>query len=79
MLDDLVERLPPAFDMEEIRSRVDEFTPYVMVAIQARGLYLPPRRPFAFKNPLRLASELFLPSPSRPAPEKPTISTQMLL
>ncbi len=34
MLDDLVERLPEQFDMEDIRGRVDEFTPYVMVAIQ---------------------------------------------
>ena len=35
VLDDLVERLPELFDMEEIRGRVDEITPYVMVAIQA--------------------------------------------
>ncbi|KAA6419077.1 MAG: flagellar outer dynein arm heavy chain beta [Trebouxia sp. A1-2] len=34
VLDDLVERLPEQFDMEDIRGRVDEFTPYVMVAIQ---------------------------------------------
>ena len=34
VLDDLVERLPDQFDMEDIRGRVDEFTPYVMVAIQ---------------------------------------------
>ncbi|MEW5311809.1 MAG: hypothetical protein WDW38_003494 [Sanguina aurantia] len=34
VLDDLVERLPDNFDMEDIRGRVDEFTPYVMVAIQ---------------------------------------------
>lgn len=34
MLDDLVERLPEQFDMEDIRGRVDEFSPYVMVAIQ---------------------------------------------
>eukprot|EP00891_Asterochloris_glomerata_P002883 jgi/Astpho2/2883/Aster-01037 len=30
VLDDLVERLPELFDMEEIRGRVDEITPYVM-------------------------------------------------
>ena len=29
-----MERLPEQFDLEDIRSRVDEFTPYVMVAIQ---------------------------------------------
>ncbi|DBB00312.1 TPA: Dynein beta chain, flagellar outer arm [Trebouxia sp. C0004] len=34
VLDDLVERLPEQFDMEDIRGRVDEFSPYVMVAIQ---------------------------------------------
>lgn len=34
VLDDLGERLPELFDLEAIRGRVDEFTPYVMVAIQ---------------------------------------------
>lgn len=34
VLDDLVERLPDQFDMEDVRGRVDEYTPYVMVAIQ---------------------------------------------
>jgi hypothetical protein len=34
VLDEILERLPPLFDMEDIRSRVDDFTPYVMVAIQ---------------------------------------------
>jgi dynein heavy chain len=34
VLDELVEKLPEPFDMEDIRSSVDEFTPYVMVAIQ---------------------------------------------
>lgn len=34
VLDDLGDRLPEQFDMEDIRSRVDEVTPYVMVAIQ---------------------------------------------
>jgi dynein heavy chain len=34
VLDDLGDRLPDMFDMEDIRSRVDEYTPYVMVAIQ---------------------------------------------
>ncbi len=36
VLDDVLERLPAQFDMEEIRSRVDEVSPYVMVAIQVR-------------------------------------------
>jgi hypothetical protein len=47
VLDDLVERLPDQFDMEDIRGRVDEYTPYVMVAIQVsigsqgvRGMWL---------------------------------------
>ncbi|KAF6251999.1 flagellar outer dynein arm heavy chain beta [Scenedesmus sp. NREL 46B-D3] len=34
VLDDLADRLPEQYDMEDIRSRVDEVTPYVMVAIQ---------------------------------------------
>eukprot|EP00232_Nephroselmis_pyriformis_P019075 CAMPEP_0182900652 /NCGR_PEP_ID=MMETSP0034_2-20130328/28990_1 /TAXON_ID=156128 /ORGANISM="Nephroselmis pyriformis, Strain CCMP717" /LENGTH=4527 /DNA_ID=CAMNT_0025034901 /DNA_START=131 /DNA_END=13711 /DNA_ORIENTATION=+ len=34
VLDDLVEKLPENFDMEDIRGKVDEVTPYVMVAIQ---------------------------------------------
>ena len=34
VLDDVRERLPEAFDMEDIRSRVAELTPYIMVAIQ---------------------------------------------
>ncbi|KAK9808985.1 hypothetical protein WJX72_007373 [[Myrmecia] bisecta] len=34
VLDDLVERLPEQFDMEDIRGRVEELSPYVMVAIQ---------------------------------------------
>jgi dynein heavy chain len=34
VLDDLGERLPDQFDMEDIRGRVDDYTPYVMVAIQ---------------------------------------------
>lgn len=34
VLDDLGDRLPEQFDLEDIRGRVDEFTPYVMVAIQ---------------------------------------------
>lgn len=44
VLDDVVERLPDQFDMEDIRGRVDEFTPYVMVAIQVllrAGLTMP--------------------------------------
>eukprot|EP00879_Flechtneria_rotunda_P029616 GHRR01032042.1.p1 GENE.GHRR01032042.1~~GHRR01032042.1.p1 ORF type:complete len:1612 (+),score=608.41 GHRR01032042.1:122-4837(+) len=36
VLDDLGDRLPEQFDMEDIRSRVDEVTPYVMVAIQVQ-------------------------------------------
>ena len=34
VLDDLVDRLPEQFDMEDIRGRAEEITPYVMVAIQ---------------------------------------------
>ena len=34
VLDDLADRLPEQYDMEDIRGRVDEVTPYVMVAIQ---------------------------------------------
>lgn len=30
VLDSLVERIPELFDLDDIRSRVDEFTPYVM-------------------------------------------------
>ncbi len=30
VLDWLVERIPEMFDMEDIRSRVDEYTPYIM-------------------------------------------------
>lgn len=40
VLDDLADRLPEQYDMEDIRSRVDEVTPYVMVAIQVRGVGL---------------------------------------
>ncbi len=36
VLDSVMERLPELFDLEEIRGRVDEFTPYVMVALQVR-------------------------------------------
>lgn len=36
MLDDLADRLPPEYDLEEVRGRVDEVTPYAMVAIQVR-------------------------------------------
>jgi hypothetical protein len=38
VLDDLADRLPEQYDMEDIRSRVDEVTPYVMVAIQVRAV-----------------------------------------
>ena len=34
VLDDLIEKLPYLFDMEDICDRIEEFTPYVMVAIQ---------------------------------------------
>ena len=34
VLDDLVERLPDNFDLEDIRGRTDDITPYIMVAIQ---------------------------------------------
>lgn len=30
VLDSLVDRIPELFDLDDIRSRVDEFTPYVM-------------------------------------------------
>ena len=40
VLDDLADRLPEMFDMEDIRSRVDEVTPYVMVAIQVGAAFL---------------------------------------
>lgn len=30
VLDALSERIPEQFDLDDIRSRVDEFTPYVM-------------------------------------------------
>ena len=33
-LEDLSERIPELLDMEDMRGRVDEFTPYIMVAIQ---------------------------------------------
>lgn len=34
VLDDIRDRLPEAFNMEDIRSRVPDLTPYIMVAIQ---------------------------------------------
>ncbi|KAI8473051.1 MAG: flagellar outer dynein arm heavy chain beta [Monoraphidium minutum] len=34
VLDDLGDRLPEQYDLEDIRGRADELTPYVMVAIQ---------------------------------------------
>mmetsp|Transcript_25005 Transcript_25005/g.85566 ORF Transcript_25005/g.85566 Transcript_25005/m.85566 type:complete len:4525 (+) Transcript_25005:136-13710(+) len=34
VLDDVLRDMPEQFDMEEIRSRIDELSPYVMVAIQ---------------------------------------------
>ena len=34
VLDDLVERLPDQFDLEDIRGRTDDITPYIMVAIR---------------------------------------------
>ena len=37
VLDDVVEHLPDSFDLEAIRARVDEPSPYAMVAIQARA------------------------------------------
>jgi len=30
VLESLTERIPPNFDLDDIRSRVDEYTPYVM-------------------------------------------------
>lgn len=38
-LDDILKRLPELFDLEEIRSRIDEFTPYIMVAIQVCAMW----------------------------------------
>jgi hypothetical protein len=37
VLDELQEKLPELYIMDEIRGKVDEVTPYVMVAIQVRG------------------------------------------
>lgn len=34
VLEDIVERLPETYDMEDIRARVEDFSPYTMVAIQ---------------------------------------------
>ena len=34
VLDDLLERTPEEFDLEEVRARAEDVTPYVMVAIQ---------------------------------------------
>ena len=34
VVDDILERLPEEFDLEEIRARTEEVTPYAMVAIQ---------------------------------------------
>ena len=34
VLDEVLEKLPDVFDVADIRSRVDELTPYIMVAIQ---------------------------------------------
>lgn len=34
VLDDLLEKLPERLELADIRARVDEFTPYVMVALQ---------------------------------------------
>ena len=44
VLDETRDRLPDIFDMEDIRSRVAEPTPYIMVAIQVstRHLISPP-------------------------------------
>lgn len=30
VLDSIAERIPEAFDLDDIRGRVDEFTPYTM-------------------------------------------------
>ena len=34
VLDDVMDKLPDLFDMEDIRSRIEDLSPYVMVAIQ---------------------------------------------
>ena len=39
VLDEISERLPELFDMEDIRNRVDDFNPYVMVAIQVSACH----------------------------------------
>ena len=44
VLDDLRERLPEGLDMEDIRTRVAEPSPYMMVALQVCGLCHGPRK-----------------------------------
>ena len=36
VLDELLEKLPDQLDLADIRARVDELTPYVMVALQVK-------------------------------------------
>ena len=38
VLDEVMEKLPELFDIVDIRSRTDDFTPYIMVAIQVSRL-----------------------------------------
>jgi dynein heavy chain len=40
VLEDLQTGLPELYIMDEIRGKVDEVTPYVMVAIQVRGCFV---------------------------------------
>lgn len=36
VMDEMVDKLPEVYNMEDIRTKVEEVTPYVMVAIQVR-------------------------------------------
>lgn len=61
VLDDIRERLPEAFDMEDIRSRVAELTPYIMVAIQVGILFSPAILAMYFKSGLaRTEQDLYV-------------------
>lgn len=57
VLDDVLERLPAQFDMEEIRSRVDEVSPYIMVAIQV-GTTMAGHWVTSFKHIVSFASNI---------------------
>ncbi len=53
VLDEVLEKLPDVFDVADVRSRVDEFTPYIMVAIQVNC----PRGPVLFRDAHRAPSK----------------------